>query len=796
LKSDLVSIVLIAYLWAPAAFPKPEKAFEGECVKEFEKIFTPHLKSAPQSSSIKPSLSFERKLSLAEAPLRASQTEIQKLQEFLKNPLFLRKKSPSQEVLKKASELLPPKMAQAFSDWVQGQFAEDPRVSFEDHYLGRQRSEFPEGPKRYHSRGERPFDGYLAARSFLSDIPLEKIDLSQVQEAHRKLMSRESSRESSGKIFQVDGHLAKNSQGLKDSELGQIRNEGVGFEVEGKQLPQGFSATGKTLFSVKRENIFLNENKDSRITYAPLSRWRAIDNRKNLSSGLVMKLRGLEEKYGVKALDNKNVPEIQEATQAFVKELAKRIWEDAKNEVKEATSYKEVIKAAAEFQRDFISVHPFFDGNGRIARLLTEKLLESRGLPAPTYTYWGEDVALSRSEMEALLSQSVHHSEKYLSALSKGLETGESFEKVMNPALIARAKELLGDPTAEFDSKEFLNWVQDHREDHSSFPEAVRAFAKSHSIAGQSRSELTPERSEIVQKQMGDLYRQFRLDEFQLWLKEQPPFSSFEESVGDYRKWLSSLSYADGSGAIRLASPEFQMTFGKLSPTEAEFNKKLKDYYSEEPVYRGVPSNKFLSDLELVQLFVRPSNFNIGNGVSFKEAPESALPVFQQFNLGLLRDGAFLKKQIIDHKNGMSDDYHMTGMVSFSEKKHVAHHWHENFSDPYGIIFTAKKRDVGVVNTGKHNERFGKPGLEGEFEEAMVGGLDPESLASIELVEHKPEKESTVRKTKTATRLGYNRIQITEAELDFMDRVKTGKSTVWEIMPDGSVRQTSPNSFR
>lgn len=788
-KHDFLRLFLLFNLLVPFYSVGSDDASDDQCIKEFVKIFNPHIVTSPEPAAPKPSKPFKTKAIEVEAPLRASHEEIKDLQEFLRQPLLSKSKPPSQALLKQAFERLSPQTARAFSDWMLGQFAEDPRVSFEDHYLGRQRSEFPEGPKRYHNRGERPFDGYLAAREFLSETPLSEIDLAKVQETHRKLMSRESNRESSGKIFQLDGHLARNSQGLKDSELGQIRNEGVGFEVDGKQLPQGFSATGKTVFKLRSENFYLMENRSGFINYAPLSRWRSIDNRKNLSEGLVRKLRSLEEKYGVKALDNKNVPEIQEATQAFVKELAKRIWEDAKNEVKQATTVKEVVRAAADFQRDLISIHPFIDGNGRIARLLTEKLLESRGIPAPTYTYWGEDVALSRDEMETFLGQSVFRSQQYHTALSQALANGVSFEKVLNPALAARANEILGDPTAEFNSKKFLNWIQDHREEVSSFPEAVLGFSRSEAKSSHSTYDLTPEQTEWVKNHLGTVYRHFKPDEFEMWKREQPSSMIFEDAVKKYGDWLGQLIYKDGSGAIRLASPEFQMSFGRLSSNESEFNKKLQNFYSEESVYRGVPSNKFLSDLELAQLFVHPSNFNIGNGVSFKEAPESALPVFQQYNLGLLRDGEFLKRQIIDHKNGMSDDYHMTGMVSFSEKKHVATHWHENFSDPYGLIFSAKKREVGVVNTGKHNERFLQLGLAGEFEEAMVGGTDPESITSIEMVEHKPAAGSTVRKFKRATRLSFNRIQITDAEIDFMERTRLGNSTIWEILPNGRVRQ-------
>jgi len=726
----------------------------------------------------------------AEPPLRISHQELEDLQTLMSQPLNAGAPTKIQDLLKMAEKKLPPATFRSLSDWFFAQLSEDPVVNFEDHYLGRQKQEFPGGPTRYSRNGERPFDGYLAARKALQGMLLHQVDLEKIQDVHRKLMSRESIRESSGKIFQIDGQPARNSQALKDSELGVIRSEGVGFEVDGKHLPQGFSATGRTVLSLKDTNKYLRNNSHGYVNYAPLSQWRSIDNKKPLSDGLVLKLRQLEEKYGVKALDRKDVPEIQEGYRLFLKELANRVWEEAKESVTNATERSEVIGAVADFQRDFISIHPFLDGNGRLARLLTEKLLESRALPPPIYTYWGEDVGLPREEMEKVLSLGVLRSQQYQAALMKALSKGEPFESVVNPALFARVQELLGDPTGSIDSKGFLKWIQDHREEHTKFSEAVREFSKSPEFKEKSRASLNPEDLSLSKELLGSDYRHFHAEEFVLWRQEQTaPDSNIVQDIKRYVAWLEKHTYGDHSGAIRLASPQFQRTFGRLSSNQTEFETKLKNYYADEPVYRGVPSNKYLTDVELIRLFAEPSNFNIGNGVSVKDAPESALPVFQQFNLGLLRNGDFLSQQIVDHKNGLTDDYNSTGMVSFSENRGVAVHWHQNFADPAGIIFTAKKRVVGVVNTAKPTERFKQKGLANEFEEAMLGGTDPESLTSIEVVEHFPLPDKTTRRVKRATRLSFNKIQITEAELDDRDRPRITHSTLWEVEPNGRFRQ-------
>lgn len=45
-------------------------------------------------------------------------------------------------------------------------------------------------------------------------------------------------------------------------------------------------------------------------------------------------------------------------------------------------SKKHALELAAQFHIDFVSIHPFYDGNGRMSRILTNILLMSCGLPA------------------------------------------------------------------------------------------------------------------------------------------------------------------------------------------------------------------------------------------------------------------------------------------------------------------------------------------------------------------------------------------------------------------------------
>ncbi|MBL7206733.1 MAG: Fic family protein [Candidatus Aenigmarchaeota archaeon] len=52
---------------------------------------------------------------------------------------------------------------------------------------------------------------------------------------------------------------------------------------------------------------------------------------------------------------------------------------DAYNFFFGACSRSDLIRLASDFQRDFVSIHPFNDNNGRISRLLMDYILQSRG---------------------------------------------------------------------------------------------------------------------------------------------------------------------------------------------------------------------------------------------------------------------------------------------------------------------------------------------------------------------------------------------------------------------------------
>ena len=43
------------------------------------------------------------------------------------------------------------------------------------------------------------------------------------------------------------------------------------------------------------------------------------------------------------------------------------------------------VAFALKFNLDYVTIHPFYDGNGRTSRILTNLILISNGYPPPLY---------------------------------------------------------------------------------------------------------------------------------------------------------------------------------------------------------------------------------------------------------------------------------------------------------------------------------------------------------------------------------------------------------------------------
>jgi hypothetical protein len=77
---------------------------------------------------------------------------------------------------------------------------------------------------------------------------------------------------------------------------------------------------------------------------------------------------------------------LKERVETFEKERAKL------GELSTPAAVEKYVQLIANFQKDYVSIHPFPDGNGRTSRLLLSFLAQREGLPAPRLVYPNEDL--------------------------------------------------------------------------------------------------------------------------------------------------------------------------------------------------------------------------------------------------------------------------------------------------------------------------------------------------------------------------------------------------------------------
>ncbi|MFN3455511.1 MAG: Fic family protein, partial [Pseudobdellovibrio sp.] len=84
------------------------------------------------------------------------------------------------------------------------------------------------------------------------------------------------------------------------------------------------------------------------------------------------------------------------------KKLAKLIeWYEANKDTMDP------IKLATQFQRNFISIHPFVDGNGRTSRLIMDRILLEHGLPPSLILDHNMDLYSKMEDYEKMVRQGV-----------------------------------------------------------------------------------------------------------------------------------------------------------------------------------------------------------------------------------------------------------------------------------------------------------------------------------------------------------------------------------------------------
>lgn len=572
--------------------------------------------------------------------------------------------------------------------------------------LLRQRLTRPEDlyPREYNRDGENPFLGYINARDFLFETSLNDVlSLPTILNTHRILMDDHPN----PALNEMGKFSTRNSEETLEIHLGKIRSEGVFYPYSADQLvqrPLEHISKDEHIKSPRSKKALLATNPylsihNNEVQYAFIGDWKKFES--ILSARLKDKLEKMDQ---IPPAERPVV--IQRYLTELIENLLKRFKKEMSSlDLKSENRDKLVIERVAQFLYEYVSIHPHANGNGRIARLLAERILSHFDLPPPIWTHAGWDVTLSMSEFIKVLSDSIYLSKILHSQLvNRNHKDLLNFEDVV-PALLA-PMDLISHPEIQIDnlsrhtvlsSKEFIQ------------------FRKSC--------------TECVTEEVS-------IEIYLKWVRKVRSHLQF--SMHDSTLQLVPQSYIDS----------FAMPFENSSQRVSHLNK----YYVSEggvspSIYRGVVIEKKLSLNEVLGYFTKVSSATVGNGIALStQAVRSRLNEFNKIAVDYNRARAWYD----GHLKGVGQKYLNSGISSWSKSEQVsldfAQFHFATFPEASTVLiesyipkYTALDAELVTKQMKLKNE------WPDENEVSIIGAVGPVAIKSVKIMTGSKQQDGVYR---------------------------------------------------
>lgn len=603
-------------------------------------------------------------------------------------------------------------------------------------------------PQTYKVRGENPFLGYLVAREKMFTRSLDEVlTIEGLSEAHRDLLQAYPE----GKPQFLGERSTRNSEGTSNDKLGQIRDFYVGFNFLDSELatkPLTFLSrhsesiqeeSPSNIKELLKKNHFLNFE-DGRIEYGDIRIWRKFSDR--LSPALKRRLKNLSELS--ESQENELRKEVlRELTQSTLDRLIRdlRYYQDSSDAI---FNLSPLYMGLALFMRDFVSIHPFANGNGRLSRLVVERVLKYFGLASPIWTYPDLDVTLSVPQLARVLEDSIILSanlgQAYRRSPSRFIE---EFNHGVSMAVLP-LKVLYDRDHSEFDP------IPMNRSDFENF-----------------RSSCSECRTD-------------------------------SQALSAYLRWkvVEAPEY-DRPGALQIIPREFINGFAQPIRSERERQTRLDQFYRPNLMYRGMVTEEKISLDTIIRHFTHVVDSTAGMGV--RATPASMKNAMMDFNQDLSKIGK-LKKRYEGHLLA-NVRYWDSKLSSWSLEYDIGRSYQrlwENLDKKrgYGILISAKVPLFGAVQIDKASAqlKIDNP-YPTEKEVSVVGGVEPLAIENVIV-------EQTVRSRDDhwlegpqkifAERLDFNTLKVTI----FTTHMDPSRPAAWRLEDSFRVRLNPDGSYR
>ncbi len=213
--------------------------------------------------------------------------------------------------------------------------------------------------------------------------------------------------------------------------------------------------------------------------------------------------------------------------------------------IRQVQENREVITVVATLYEFIINEKPFPDGNVRIARLLAEKAINSRGMSSPMWDAVSEGKGINRLEAHDYIMQAVQKGVLFNRQVNQLYKLNYDFRSIIPPMLTGATLSPLGLEAAKFSPMEFATWVM---------------------------------------------------------LKDTKP-AKYQEAIEGYLKWRTELNKeGEGLGLFSFTDPAMM----EPSHNASEYATKVSTFYTNQFLYRGGMVGEVLTEGALLRYMVDP----------------------------------------------------------------------------------------------------------------------------------------------------------------------------------------------
>lgn len=529
---------------------------------------------------------------------------------------------------------------------------------------------------------ERAFDNYIQAQGYLKSAEKQELSMDMILKTH------ELATQDSGAIRKIS--VVSGGNPMSESEIRMINdNPYVSYNHESHNQPgmqtRLMYPTAKRL---KNEAIRRLAAEDRELVKEVLSTTGSTDPK------LTFKV--------VKALLNERIKWF----------LSKRSRIGPLNNPHAKDQY---IALVAEFQRDFVSIHPFEDGNGRVSRLIMNFLLEREGIPPARLFEPENDLAVPMSEWIDQVRLGVVATKRLYQDLAQRIKLGlplENSPELLTPYL---PRDGAGNVQGNLDAKQFATWLYLNLKAVPSFINGVR-----------------PANAGLINKAIYHKFLEF--------MKAKHGFYLDQHQV----KKVVQLSLIDR---------DFAASFGKIWATDPVKwkNKMALWYQNDQLMFTGVNDlsngshSGSLSERNVLDMFTKVNpetgSSNLRNTRNIKEAQKDFVLAeivrqdFANYNNDLMTKGisdAATVHTLGEHGNGSGYGFFATTDQKMAKDLAIKG-GKRGVSDTIVIGMRRAKKDV-ELNTLGSVERNYQAGISRPREIMGIGAADPDSIMVIQRI--------------------------------------------------------------